>query len=122
MWTSELPKKRAILFFNEKRPTYMSNKYLLKKIIVATTTRSCKGMKVVSSRTLELRSALPQIWKERKTLSNNATMSSGKLSTSAPPPPHFFTHQTLLVGRVLGMLSILTAAMYGRQFHQSWPK
>jgi hypothetical protein len=49
-------------------------------------------------------------------------MSSGKLSTSAPPPPpppHSFTHQTLL-GRVLEMLSILTAAMYGRQFHQSF--
>ncbi len=36
-----------------------------------------------------------------------------------PPPPYSFTHQTLL-GRVFGMLSILTAAMYGRQFHQSF--
>jgi len=52
-------------------------------------------------------------------------MSSGKLSTSAPPPPpppHSFTHQTLL-GRVLEMLSILTAAMYGQavssKFHPS---
>lgn len=61
----------------------MSKKYLLKKIIVATTIRSCKGMKVVSSRTLELRSALPQIWQERKKDSvNNATMSPGKLSTT----------------------------------------
>lgn len=74
-------------------------------------------MKVVSSRTLELRSALPQIWKERKTLS----IMQQCLQANCPPPPspHSFTHQTLL-GRVLGMLSILTAAMYGRQFHQSF--
>jgi len=76
MGTSELRK-------NKKRPSYMSKKYLLKKIIVATTIRSCKGMKVVSSRTIELRSALPQIWQERKKDSvNNATMSPGKLSTT----------------------------------------
>ncbi len=86
---------------------------------MATTTRSCKGMKVVSSRTLELRSALSQIWKERKTLSIMQQCLQANCPPPPPPPPHSFTHQTLL-GRVLGMLSILTAAMYGRQFHQSF--
>jgi hypothetical protein len=80
-------------------------------------------MKVVSSRTLELRSALPQIWKEKKDSVNNATMSSGKLSTSAPPPPpppHSFTHQTLLNVGYLKCCPFWLQQCMARQFHQSF--
>ncbi len=79
-------------------------------------------MKVVSSRTLELRSALPQIWKERKTLS----IMQQCLQANCPPVHHHHHHHpTLLLIKhfLVGYLKCcpfwLQQCM-ARQFHQSF--